>query len=186
MDPRLQDMLDHYEITRVLSEYAHGCDRGDYVAMAGVFAEDSWDDHGATKCPGQEYARRAMLRFGEHAMLAHLLGQALVTVNGEEAGAETYFVANTRGADPDGGEVLNQIGGRYVDRLVREGGRWKVKHRQVVREWSISWPITRDWLAGIDYAAAHRSNADPSCAVLGRPHSGIPGPNGEGLPPPPT
>ncbi len=31
MDKRLQEMLDHYEITKVLSEYCHGLDRMDQI-----------------------------------------------------------------------------------------------------------------------------------------------------------
>ena len=29
MDKRLQELLDHHEITQTLKEYCHGCDRGD-------------------------------------------------------------------------------------------------------------------------------------------------------------
>jgi hypothetical protein len=44
MDQRLQAMLDHHEITQLLAEYVHGCDRCDTDAMASVYWDDSWDD----------------------------------------------------------------------------------------------------------------------------------------------
>jgi hypothetical protein len=163
MDSRLREMLDHYEITKVLKAYCHGCDRCDFVQMSSVYAKDSWDDHGRTKGPGTDYARHATNGMRDTNMVCHILGQTMTDVRGDEAGAETYFI-----------EVLHQIGGRYVDLLVRENGDWKIKKRQVVREWSISWPITHDWQAGVRYVEAHRSNQDPACAVLNMPHSGVP------------
>jgi len=39
----------------------------------------------------------------------------------ERAGAETYFIA-TLFADTAEGERMTQLGGRYVDTLVREAG----------------------------------------------------------------
>ena len=174
MDPRLQEMLDHYEITKVIKQYCHGCDRCDYVRMSAVYAADSWDDHGATKCSGPDYARYATTGMTANNMCAHVLGQTLTDVRGDEAGAETYFVANIRIDGADGVERLNQIGGRYVDLFVREKGQWKIKKRQVVKEWSISWPITDDWQAGAPYVQAHRSNQDPACTTLNMPHSGVP------------
>lgn len=184
MNTRLQEMLDHYEITKVLKEYCRGCDRGDFVQMAEVYAEGSWDDHGINKCPGPEYARRAMLRLDDTHMCSHFLGQSLVKAQGDKAGAETYFIANVRVADeqsPDQ-EVLNQIGGRYVDTLVRVNGQWKIKNRLVIKEWSISWPIAQDWLANTSWVEARRSGSDPSYAVFDAHHSGIPGSGGAGLP----
>lgn len=184
MDARLQEMLNHYEITKVLKEYCRGCDRGDFVQMAEVYAENSWDDHGTNKCSGPEYARRAMLGLDQIDMCSHILGQSLIDVRGDEAGAETYFIANVRASDdtnPDQ-EVLNQIGGRYIDTLVLLNGQWKIKKRAVIKEWSISWPITKDWMVGTDWVKAQRSDRDPSYAALDQRHSGIPGPEGTGLP----
>lgn len=176
MDARVQRMLDHFEVSQVVADYAHGCDRGDFVAMAGVFAAESWDDHGHNKCPGREYARRTMARNDEFGMVGHHLGQSLVHVTGDAAGAETWFIAHMRVVEPQG-EMLKQIGGRYVDRMVREDGAWKIAHRQVVKEWATEWALA-DWCADAPFVKAVRGAGDPAGAVLGRVHSGIPGPGG--------
>src|SRR4051794_18899130 len=121
MDHRLQAMLDHFEITQVVAEYCHGCDRCDEAHMASVYLEDSWDDHGRIKAPGPEFARLMTIDIqAQCTSLSHLLGQTIVQVDGDEAGAETYFIAVPRSAGPDGRELCNQLGGRYVDRLKRE------------------------------------------------------------------
>lgn len=167
MDPRLQEMLDHHEIRRLLAEYCHGCDRSDEDRMAGVYADDSWDDHGPAKMSGQAFAARAIGNLNAASdMCMHHLGQSLIAVAGDTAGADTYFLATLR-RTVDGAEVLDQMGGRYVDRLERHAGAWRIKHRVCVREWSIRLPVTEDWLAGQPWVAGERSAADPSYAVLG-------------------
>jgi hypothetical protein len=173
MDPRLQEMLDHHEIRTLLSEYCHGVDRMDGTRMASVYAVDSWDDHGPSKCPGPEFAERVMklMQAGASVLGSHLLGQSLIKVRGDEAGADTYFIATNRRRNEDGSEILNHMGGRYVDALIREEGHWKIKRRICVHDWSISLPITADWLGRAAYVQGQRSNDDPSFAVLGIRHS---------------
>lgn len=173
MDERIQEMLDHYEITKTLKEYCFGCDRCDEALMRGVYLEDSFDDHGHVKAPGPEFVRIMIgdIR-GTTESLSHLLGQSLIKVNGEEAGADTYFFAVFHDVSADGARMCNQLGGRFVDRLRREDGRWRIKHRTVVRDWSISMPVEADSLARAGLTEGQRSNADPAFAVLGLTHSG--------------
>jgi hypothetical protein len=173
MDARLQEMLDHYEITRTLNEYCHGCDRCDEPRMRSVYLEDSWDDHGVVKAPGPEFTRvmTEQILTNTHSLF-HMLGQSLIKVAGDEAGAETYFLAVSRDRREDGAEMCNQLGGRFVDKLRREDGQWRIKHRVVVHDWSISLPIEADWTADAGLREGERSNADPAFAVLGRVHAG--------------
>jgi hypothetical protein len=77
-------------------------------------------------------------------------------------------------AKGDRPETLNQLGGRYVDRLVREAGQWRISNRMCIREWSISHPLERDWLAGRGFEETRRGQADHSYAALGLAHSGNP------------
>lgn len=178
MDARLQELLDDHDIRKLLAEYCHGCDRGDEVAMAATYAEDSWDDHGTRKMEGRRFSIETVeesLRTTR--LVSHLLGQSLIAVDGDTAGAETYFIATLLYAgkgDNAGGETIGQLGGRYVDRLVRERGEWRIKHRVCVREWSHSHPVTGDWLAAAGFTPQHRSQEDVSYAALGRAHAGNP------------
>jgi hypothetical protein len=45
-------------------------------------------------------------------------------------------------------------------------GRWRIKHRVVVRDWEISMPIEADSTV----QAGRRSGADPAFAALGQLH----------------
>ena len=174
-EARLQEMWDHHEIRQLLATYCHGCDRGDEVEMASTYASDSWDDHGARKMEGRRFSIETVeesLRTTE--LVSHQLGQSLITVHGDSAGADTYFIATLLYPGKDGGETIGQLGGRYVDRLVREDGKWLIRDRVCIREWSHSHPVAGDWLAEAGFAGMHRSQADASYAALGLTHSGNP------------
>ena len=170
MDERLQELWDHHEIRQLLATYCHGCDRLDEPLMASTYAEDSWDDHGPNKMPGKQFARRILDQARRTSTLvSHQLGQSLLHVDGDEARAETYFIATSM-SPPDragGPEVMNQLGGRYVDTLVREDGAWLIRHRVCVREWSNTQPIARDWLAGSGFVESRRGPGDVGSAALG-------------------
>jgi hypothetical protein len=176
MDPRLQELLDHHEIRQLLATYCHGCDRADEVEMASTYAADSWDDHGPRKMAGRRFAIETIeesLRTTR--VVSHCLGQSLIRVDGDRAGAETYFIATVIYPARDGGaETLNQLGGRYVDELRRIDGKWLIAERICVREWSISHPIEHDWLAGRGFVETQRGQEDRSYAALGRTHAGNP------------
>jgi len=63
--------------------------------------------------------------------------------------------------------MCNQLGGRYVDRLERRDGAWKLKHRLCVRDWSVSLEVTTDLFTNAQLAAGQRAAPDPGVALLG-------------------
>ena len=174
MDARLQELWDHHEIRQLLAEYCHGCDRVDEIHMASVYCAESWDDHGqANRCDGREFARRMTADMAASgALCSHQLGQSLIRLHGDKAGAETYFVATVK---YPGKDSLHQLGGRYIDTLERANGAWRIKKRTCVRDWSISHPIAADWLAEAGFVGPSPSQADPSYEALAMEHSGVPG-----------
>jgi hypothetical protein len=169
----LREMIDHFQIRKLLAQYCRGSDRADEPLMASIYAEDSWDDHGIVQAPGAEYSRIMCQQVEETTeSLSHHLGQSLITIDGDSAGAETYFIAVARDTAEDGTPMCNQLGGRFVDQLIREDGRWKVKHRKVLRDWSVAIPLHHDWVLSNTLTAGQRSDDDHSYAVLGTTHGG--------------
>jgi hypothetical protein len=167
MNPVLQEMIDHYEIRKVISVYCHGCDRGDEARIAGAFLEDSMDFHGSYKGSGKALAKRLADAAASGVMSTHLLGQSLIHVDGVQAGADTYFIANVSMKRKDEREVAHLMGGRYVDTFRREEGQWKISKRIVVRDWSISLDADNDWLKSRNFVPGQLKAQDPSYAVLG-------------------
>lgn len=174
MNELIQEMVDHYEITKLLASYCHGVDRMDERRASNVYAKESCDDHGPYTNTGPAFIRGVMERMGAGATTAdtHLLGQTQVNINGDQAGAETYFLFFGHKVNEDRSEVLLQLGGRYVDKLIREEGCWKITKRVCIRDWSITSPINEDWLRGVSWINGKRNNDDLSYEVLGIVHSG--------------
>jgi hypothetical protein len=173
MDARLQELLDHHEIRKLLNAYCHGCDRLDAERMAGVFHSDSWVDHAADHCPGREFVEATMAAQQAHtSMVSHLLGQSSIEVTGEAAGSETYFLVALRGAGEAGAKLLTFMGGRYVDSFAKEADQWKIKKRVCVRDWSYSQAVEQDFLEAHPFIEGAWSRDDPSYAALGLSRSG--------------
>jgi ketosteroid isomerase-like protein len=174
MDARLPEMLDHHEIRKTLTEYCHACDRGDVALMAGVYTgDDSFDDRGHVQAPGPGCARimtDLMLRRTDAA--SHILGQSLIKPDGDTAAAETFFFALFHIPSEEGPARLNQLAGRFVDRLERIEGKWKIKHRTCVRDTSISLTVERDDYAGYGPKPGTRDADDTRAALLGLAHRG--------------
>jgi hypothetical protein len=104
-------------------------------------------------------------------VMSHQLGQSQVHVDGDRAGAETYFIATIQENGADGAAVIHQMGGRYVDELVRESGDWKVRHRSTVRDWSFSLPVASDWIGSLGFIPGRTDGDDPSFEALRLRHS---------------
>jgi hypothetical protein len=66
----------------------------------------------------------------------HLTSNHLSHVVGDRAVAETYGTAVHWGSPADDPTLNFTSGFRYVDRLVREDGRWRIAERFAVREWT--------------------------------------------------
>ena len=175
MDARLQELLDHHEIKKLLNIYCHGCDRLDPERMASVFHSESWVDHAAEHCPGPEFVQETMAAQQAHtSMVSHLLGQSQIDVKGDQAASETYFFCTLRGSAQMGAKLLTFMGGRYIDTFAKDGGQWKIKKRICVRDWSYSQVVEQDFLAAVPFIDGTWSGEDPSYSALGIKHSGPP------------
>jgi hypothetical protein len=168
-----QEIIDHHLIRQVLAEYCNACDRCDQIRMAAVYAQDSWDDHGPRGGKGSDFAKVITEEMIDIDSLSHLLGQSMIKVDGDRAGAETYFLAVMRVDSAEGGPLIHQLGGRFVDELVREEQGWKISHRIALRDWSITLPVSQDYVATQGLQPG-RGMKDPCFAALGIEHSGVP------------
>jgi hypothetical protein len=175
MDPRLQDVIDHHEIRTLLAQYCHACDRADAELMASVYTgDDSFDDHGLVRAPGPEYARKMTdLVLQRSEVVSHILGQSLIKVDGDTAGAETFFLGLMRlPPAADGVPRLNQLAGRFIDRFERIEGRWRIKRRVAVRDTSITFKVEEDMQATYGMTPGRRDADDPGAAIVGIAHRG--------------
>lgn len=146
----LRSILERDAIRKVLESYVRGNDRGDEATMRAAYWDDGYDDHGPFKGNAQEFCTWA-LQLGKHACSGHqhVLGQSVISVDGDQAWAETYFMYFAEEGRAPLPNVVNALAGRYVDTLERREGVWKIAHRVVVIDWSTVWR-SEERFAGVE------------------------------------
>jgi hypothetical protein len=148
----VQTWLDKCLLAEVLAVLSAAVDRGAREAIADCYTPDSYDDHGAFKGTGREFADYICDPSGPAAMMKthHLLGQSVFDVVGDEAWGETFFVMHAVIGDRTGCGF-----GRYIDYFRRTDSGWKIAYRRVVPDASIPGDdVTKYW-------SAQRGSSDP-------------------------
>jgi ketosteroid isomerase-like protein len=139
-------------LTELVARLSAAVDRGDKKAIIDCYAEQSYDDHGAFKGSGPEFAEMICAPAGRAGQLAmhHLLGQSVFDVEGDEAWGETFFVIH---ALVDGHIATGY--GRYIDYFRRTDNTWKLAYRRVVPD------VTIPGDDASQYWRPRRDRADP-------------------------
>lgn len=134
-DARVELLLAKQEITEVLYRYARGCDRRDEAALLSCFHADSQHEHGAFKGTSRDFIAFLMKYEESVSRSAHMITNMLIEVKGDRAVSEAHFLAHARLTDPATGEERNRFSkGRYLDRLEKRDGAWRIYHRTGITE----------------------------------------------------
>jgi hypothetical protein len=132
--PDVQRMLDRQAIADCIQRYARGLDRHDDAMVLSCYWDGALDHHGAFTGDAEEFVAWANdLHASEWQGHQHHLTTSNVELDGDEAHAETYVLGVlTR----KGGLLSDIAGGRYLDRLERRAGEWRIAAREVIVEWA--------------------------------------------------
>ncbi|MEN3951842.1 nuclear transport factor 2 family protein [Iodidimonas sp. SYSU 1G8] len=155
-DPRaVQEMLDKQAVAEVMMTYCRALDHRDEELLRSVFHPDSQHNHGFVgpssdpslpSAPGKPgdfvaYALEALSRMHR---THHQLGNIFVEVEGDVAYTEAYFTAYHRmraKGDPLAApnaydtEMDLFVAGRYMDRMEKRDGVWKIVRRTATTDW---------------------------------------------------
>jgi SnoaL-like domain len=159
---QLQLLLDEREIREVIYRYVHACDRLDEDEMRTVYHPGAHDEHGPLRGPESEFRPNVLqvLRLA-YSFCSHTLGQSRIDfADPDTAFVETYVIAAT-GREVDGDEVIEVVGGRYLDRFERRSGAWKVADRVFAPDWDTQLPRHR-WQIPEQWTVGTRDHSDPS------------------------
>jgi hypothetical protein len=129
---------DREEIHDLVLSYCRAVDRLQYDDIRAAYAHEGVDHHTGFDGSADDYVAwlRRLLPHLDGTM--HLVGNHLSEVRGDRAVAETYGTAVHWGSPADEPALNFTTGFRYVDRLVREDGVWRIAERWAVREWTRS------------------------------------------------
>lgn len=134
----LQAISDHIEIRQLLMTYSRGVDRWDAELLKSIYHEDGIDDHTIFVGKGHEFADFIVATCREMGGASqHHLTNIYIDLQGDVANVETYYIAYHASQAEDGSEArLLNTGGRYLDRIERRDGVWKIAHRLCTIDWS--------------------------------------------------
>jgi hypothetical protein len=164
----IRQTADRQEIAQVILRVARAIDRQDKALLDDCFHPDATDDHGMFKGTAAEFSAWVMDLLKIYERTQHIIANQLIELDGDRAACESYFHAHHVMKTEQG--VINVIAaGRYIDRLERRDGVWKIIHRGVVYDWNRVDPSTDQWSEGPIAAALQRGQAstqDPSYALF--------------------
>ena len=128
----VQHLKDRVAILDCIAGHARGCDRHDVELLTSMYHGDGVDVHGATVNAGPAYAvwandvHRASSSNHLHNITTHTC-----EIAGDEAHAESYVLVTLLSPD---GTTATVMCGRYVDRLERRDGEWRIAVRRATVE----------------------------------------------------
>lgn len=130
---RLGALLDRQDILDCLMRVGRGMDRFDRELFLSAYHPDAVIDAGSLVGDAATvYEKGAELHaHGQTSTLHNLLNHSC-EIDGDIAHCETYFLYTGRNRD----ETNWMAGGRYIDRLERRDGTWKIALRCTMMEWS--------------------------------------------------
>lgn len=128
-------------LDRLVNLYTRGVDRNDIAILKSVYHEDAIDDHGDYfSGSAMEFAERLPEIMSAFKIASHCITNRIFHIDGDYAEGELYLLSYTILVDrPD---ELRQIGGRYLDRYERRNGEWRIAHRRLVWDWSVTCPVS--------------------------------------------
>jgi len=124
----VQYLKDRLAIQDCIASHAHGHDRHDVTELTNAYHKDGIDEHGYAINPAPEYAEWANRIHDQGSELhLHNITTHCCEIDGDQAHAESYVMVALL---DHGRNTARLINGRYIDRLERRNGEWKIALRR--------------------------------------------------------
>ena len=171
---RLQDRM---EIEACLFRYVRGVDRKNWNLVRSAYHTDAYDDHGNYKGDVDGFIASLVKRHATIEQSMHVVGNIVIEFDGPDGAlVEAYFITHQR-LSPEAGDarlgylrgapiaadqaVETEVIGRYVDRVTRKDGAWRIAHRTVVFEVLRGQPAPTGGGLSDKWALSRRDGNDP-------------------------
>ena len=124
----VQYLKDRTAILDCIAKHARGHDRHDVEIITNAYHDDGVDEHGFAINPGPEYAAWSnAIHAAGSSQHTHNITTHTCEINGNEAHCESYVLVVLLNND---GVSARLISGRYIDRLEKRDGEWKIALRR--------------------------------------------------------
>jgi ketosteroid isomerase-like protein len=142
LDAQLQGLLDKQAIHDLVVAYFHGIDTGDVELVASTYHPDAVDERGPRRLEGPGIAEELVRSNGQSmTSMRHHVTTHRIEISGDTATSVAYClgVHVTAGDEPK----RLQTAGRYLDRLDRRDGEWRIVEREMVIDMLRAEPLDR-------------------------------------------
>ena len=167
VNDHLSVVLAKDDIRDLVVRLARAMDRNDRQGILDCYHPGAVDHHGEFEGPVEELVDFIDLLHRERAdTMYHLLGNHLITLDGDRGLGELYITAVLRAKAGPPADMI--AGGRYLDHYQRRDGQWRLAERRVVLDWQRFDPVV-DFPGIATVAVQERGSAgvaDPSCRHL--------------------
>ncbi len=171
---RLQD---RQAIQDCLFRYVRGVDRKNWDLVRSAYHADAHDNHGNYKGDIDGFIESLVKRHATIEQSMHVVGNIVIEFDGPDGAlVEAYFVTYQR-LSPEAGDarlaylrgapiasdqaVETEVVGRYVDRMTRKDGVWRIADRTVVFEVLRGQPAPAGGGLSSRWALSRRDGNDP-------------------------
>jgi len=163
LEAKCREMEDRRAIFDCIKRNARGNDRFDAELVSSTYHDDGIHQLGLKDIPGRDYGAHAN---GAHGALfdanLHNVTMHTCEIDGNVAHAESYSLGLFLDKGAETGRIL---AGRYIDRLEKRGGQWRIVLRRTTVEVAMEGRSTLPHgaaLSGSGYLRGDRDRSDPS------------------------
>ena len=173
LEAKVQELVDRQAIFDCIKRNARGNDRFDVDLVTSSYHDDGLHEVGQNRVPGPGYGEHANVAHGKlfDANL-HNVTMHMCEIDGDVAHAESYSLGIFLDKGSETGRIL---AGRYIDRLERRDGEWRIVLRRSTVEIALEGKATLPtgaMLPGSGYLRGNRDRTDPSYERPLTPDSG--------------
>ncbi|TXI88268.1 MULTISPECIES: nuclear transport factor 2 family protein [unclassified Cupriavidus] len=146
-----QRIADRMAIQDVMYRWCRAVDRLDRQGMLEVFWPGAIDSHGPYIGPVEGLVEWILVRHRPIATSSHFVGNQLIEFASDEVALVETYVRTIQQYPPEAKQQLAQLTGgaagdphaamdmftssRYLDRMERRAGEWRIAHRDLIQDW---------------------------------------------------
>lgn len=136
LDHVAQRLQDHRDVCDVVLRYARAVDRMDWELLRSCYHSDAIEDHGTFKGGIDEFVDFLKVDLLRFQFTTHYIMNQLVEFGGDLAWAESYCYALHRTQPTVARPTPHdwEVNVRYIDRMERRDGQWRIADRQLIWE----------------------------------------------------
>ena len=128
LEKNVRFLMDRTAILDCIHRHARGCDRHDVDLINAAYHSDGVDEHGHTVNSGPDYGEWANKTHAETSRVhTHNITTHSCEIDADTAHAESYVIVVLIGSDTKSAQFIT---GRYIDRLERRDGQWRIVVRR--------------------------------------------------------